>query len=114
MLFRSLIPSLYEPCGLTQMIALRYGTVPVARETGGLKDTVFDVDYSGHDAAHVNGFTFRDPNPAGVDSALLRAIRRWFDDPAAFNRLAMNGMRYDHSWRGPATDYENIYNFIRV
>lgn len=109
-----LVPSLFEPCGLTQMIALRYGTVPVVRETGGLADTVFDVDHSGRGLANANGYTFRDPNPAGVDSALGRAIRCWFDDPVKFNKLAINGMRYDYSWKNPCRDYENIYNYVKA
>lgn len=109
-----LVPSLYEPCGLTQMIALRYGTVPVVRKTGGLADTVFDADYSGLGLANSNGFVFEDANPAGLDSALRRAIGCWFDAPDSFNQLAINGMKCDYSWRTPAKDYANIYNFIRA
>ena len=109
-----LVPSLYEPCGLTQMIALRYGTVPVVRETGGLMDTVFDMENSGRGLNNANGFTFRDPTPKGLDYGLKRAIRLWHDNPAAFNRLARNGMSYDYSWKNPAKDYENIYNYIKA
>ncbi len=109
-----LVPSLYEPCGLTQMIALRYGTVPVVRATGGLADTVFDVDHSGRGLANANGFAFNDANPAGLDSALLRGLRSWYEQPDAFNKVAMNGMRFDYSWQNPAKDYQNIYNFIKA
>ncbi|MDR1611813.1 MAG: glycogen synthase GlgA [Planctomycetota bacterium] len=109
-----LVPSLYEPCGLTQMIALRYGTVPVVRETGGLVDTVFDLENSGKGLNNANGFTFRDPTPESLDYGLKRAIRLWFDNPPAFNRLARNGMRYNYSWKNPAKDYENIYNYIKA
>ncbi|MDR3077288.1 MAG: glycogen synthase GlgA [Planctomycetota bacterium] len=109
-----LVPSLYEPCGLTQMISLRYGTVPVVRETGGLNDSVFDVDTSGRRPDQVNGFTFRDPTAASLDYALTRAIRLWYDNPPAFNRLAQNGMRHDYSWREPTGHYENIYNYVKA
>ncbi|MCC8190536.1 MAG: glycogen synthase [Planctomycetes bacterium] len=109
-----LIPSLYEPCGLTQMISLRYGTVPVVRETGGLVDTVFDLDNSGLGLNDANGFTFRDPTPESLDYGLERAVRLWYDNPEAFNRLARNGMRYDYSWRHPAEHYENIYHYIKA
>jgi starch synthase len=109
-----LIPSLYEPCGLTQMIALRYGTVPVVRETGGLADTIFDVDHSGRGLANGNGYTFKDANAAGLDSALGRAIGCWYDYPDTFNKIAENGMRFDYSWKNPAHDYQNIYNFIKA
>jgi len=108
------VPSLYEPCGLTQLIAMRYGTVPVVRRTGGLADTVVDVDYSGRGLSGGTGFVFNDPNTAGLDSALYRAIRCWFDAPSAFQRIILNGMRADWSWRNPARDYENIYNYIKA
>ncbi|MCD8138330.1 MAG: glycogen synthase GlgA [Planctomycetaceae bacterium] len=109
-----LVPSLYEPCGLTQMISLRYGTVPIVRETGGLVDTVFDLDNSGLGLNEVNGFTFRDPTPASLDYGLGRAVQLWYDNPEAFNRLARNGMRYDYSWRHPTEHYENIYNYVKA
>ncbi len=109
-----LVPSLYEPCGLTQMISLRYGTVPIVRETGGLVDTVFDLDNSGKGLSEANGFTFRDPSTISLNYGLTRAIRLWYENPEAFNRLARNGMRYDYSWRNPAVHYENIYNYIRA
>ncbi|MDR2392135.1 MAG: glycosyltransferase, partial [Planctomycetota bacterium] len=109
-----LVPSLYEPCGLTQMISLRYGTVPVVRETGGLNDSVFDVDTSSKGLDGVNGFTFRDPTPTSLDYALNRAIRMWYDNPDSFNRVIRNGMRCDYSWREPARHYENIYHYVKA
>lgn len=108
-----LVPSLFEPCGLTQMIALRYGTVPVVRATGGLNDTVFDVDYSGRGLEGSNGYVFHDPTPSALDSALDRAIRCWYDDPEKFNQVARGAMRWDYSWKHPAQDYENIYKHIQ-
>jgi starch synthase len=107
------VPSLFEPCGLTQLIGLRYGAVPVVRHTGGLADTVFDVDYSGLGFASANGFTFEDPNPDGLNSALDRALHCWFAKGNDFRKLAQNGMRCDYSWTRSGKDYENIYNHIR-
>ena len=109
-----LVPSLYEPCGLTQMISLRYGTVPIVRETGGLRDTVFDLDNSGLGLNEANGFTFRDATRESLMYGLERAVRLWYDNPDAFNRVARNGMRCDNSWRHPTEHYENIYNYIKA
>ncbi len=109
-----LIPSMFEPCGLTQMISLRYGTVPVVRHTGGLADTVFDVDHSGRGLEKSNGYSFHGTNTGDLDGALGRAIHCWFDQPDRFHQLALNGMRCDYSWNTPARDYENIYNFIKA
>jgi starch synthase len=77
-------------------------------------DTVFDLDNSGLGLNKANGFTFRDANTASLDYGLGRAVRLWYDNPEAFNRLARNGMRYDYSWRHPTEHYENIYNYIKV
>lgn len=109
-----IIPSMFEPCGLTQMISLRYGTVPVVRKTGGLADTVFDVDHSGKGLANSNGYVFEGTKERDLEYGLGRAIKCWFDHPDTFRKLAVNGMHYDYSWKGPGDDYENIYNFIKV
>ena len=69
------VPSIYEPCGLTQIIALKYGTVPIVRSVGGLVNTVFDIDYSDLPVEKRNGFCFRDTDETAIDSALSRAIR---------------------------------------
>ncbi len=106
-------PSMFEPCGLTQLIALRYGTVPVVRAVGGLADTVFDWHHSDRPREARNGFVFNDPNPAGLDSALTRAIGLWFDYPEEFRELMGNAIRCDYSWRYPGQDYLNIYDLIR-
>ena len=109
-----LIPSAFEPCGLTQMIAMKYGTVPVVRSTGGLADTVFDADYASRPYHERNGYVFDDLNTEGLESALRRAIGMWHDYPQYFRELMVNGMRYDYSWSNPGRDYNLIYDYIRV
>ncbi len=108
-----LVPSLFEPCGLTQMIALKYGTVPIVRETGGLADTVFDADHAQRPYHERNGYVFRDFNPAGLESAMHRAIGMWYSYPQHFRELMINGMRYDYSWNHPGRHYLNVYDYIR-
>jgi starch synthase len=107
------MPSLYEPCGLTQMIALRYGTVPVVRAVGGLADTVFDWDHSPLPREQRNGFVFEHPDHAGVESALRRALGLWRNEPELFRELAKQGMAYDYSWNDPGGRYLDVYEFIR-
>ena len=107
------VPSMFEPCGLTQMIALRYGAVPVVRAVGGLVDTVFDRDYSDRPPEQRNGYSFRDADNPGLESALSRAFGLWWDYPEEFHRLARQGMAYDYSWNHPGSDYLNIYNYVR-
>ncbi|MBM4155230.1 MAG: glycogen synthase [Lentisphaerae bacterium] len=108
-----IVPSLFEPCGLTQMIALKYGTVPVVRETGGLADTVFDADHAPRPYHERNGYTFQAFDAAGIESALVRAVGLWNHYPRHFRELMENGMRYDYSWNHPGRDYLNIYDLIR-
>lgn len=107
------VPSLFEPCGLTQMIALRYGSVPIVRAVGGLADTVFDRDYSSRPEAERNGYVFHQADHAGIESAMDRALGLWFDYPDEFRELVVNGMGYDYSWNRPGADYQNIYELIR-
>ena len=109
-----LVPSVYEPCGLTQMIAMRYGCVPVVRRVGGLADTVFDANYSDRPYDERNGYVFDELTFEGLESALGRAIGLWQKHPDHFRQLRLNGMRMDNSWARPAQDYLNIYQHIRV
>jgi len=109
-----LIPSVYEPCGLTQMIAMKYGCVPVARRVGGLADTVFDANYSDRPFEDRNGYVFDDFTYAGLEGALGRAIGLWKRFPEYFRQLRVNGMRQDHSWNGPGQHYLDIYSHIRA
>ena len=108
-----IVPSRYEPCGLTQLIALRYGTVPVVRAVGGLADTVFDKDYSNRPLHERNGYVFDHADNAGLESALHRAIRCYYDYPDHFRHLMLNGMRCDNSWNHPGEHYMNIYDYIQ-
>ncbi len=109
-----LVPSEYEPCGLTQLIGLKYGTLPVVRNTGGLADTVFDANYAHRPYHERNGYVFNDYNWPGLESALQRALGLWHFYPQYFRELMVNAMRYDYSWNHPGQDYLNIYNYIKA
>ncbi|MGH7813653.1 MAG: glycogen synthase [Candidatus Binataceae bacterium] len=106
-------PSNYEPCGLVQMIALRYGTVPIVRAVGGFTDTIFDRDHSDRPFGERNGYVFNSGDIAGLESAMRRALGLWNHYPDEFRRLMLNGMRYDYSWNRPGQHYLNIYDYIR-
>ncbi|HIK29009.1 MAG: glycogen synthase GlgA [Oscillatoriaceae bacterium SKW80] len=108
------VPSNYEPCGLTQMIGMRYGTVPVVRGIGGLVSTVFDWDYDTiHPPEKRNGFVFFQTDHRALESALDRALDLWYEKREIFNKLAIQGMEYDYSWYNPACEYLKVYDFIR-
>jgi starch synthase len=109
-----LIPSLYEPCGLTQMIAMKYGVVPIVRRAGGLADTVFDANYSDKPFEVRNGYLFDDLTEAGLESAMSRALGLWRSYPEYFRQLRVNGMRADFSWNLPGQQYLDIYAHIRA
>ncbi|CAK0787776.1 hypothetical protein CVIRNUC_010998 [Coccomyxa viridis] len=108
-----LVPSIFEPCGLTQMIAMRYGTVPVVRKTGGLNDTVFDVDDDEERASSqgmvTNGYNFEGTDAGGVDYALNRALAAWNADKQGWADLVERIMEQDWSWSEPALDYIELY-----
>jgi len=108
-----IVPSLFEPCGLTQLIGLKYGTVPVVRATGGLADTVFDANYAKRPYQERNGFVFNNFDAPGIESALHRAIGLWYSYPKYFRELMVNGMRYDYSWKHPGHHYLRVYDYIR-
>jgi starch synthase len=107
------VPSLFEPCGLVPLIAMRYGTVPVVRATGGMADTVFDYDNSGRPPTERNGYVFHHTDNWAVESALSRALRLWSARPREFGQLAANCMRADYSWARPGQEYLDIYQHIR-
>ncbi|KAJ8549740.1 hypothetical protein K7X08_033447 [Anisodus acutangulus] len=112
-----LVPSIFEPCGLTQLTAMRYGSIPVVRKTGGLYDTVFDVDHDKERAQQCglepNGFSFDGADAAGVDYALNRALSAWYDGRDWFNSLCKQVMEQDWSWNRPALDYLELYHAAR-
>lgn len=108
-----LVPSEFEPCGLIQIIALKYGTVPVVRNTGGLADTVLDANHAHKPYHERNGYIFNDYNWQGLESALQRAIGMWNHFPEHFRELMANGMRCDYSWNHPGQTYLNIYHHIQ-
>ena len=108
------VPSKFEPCGLTQLISLRYGTVPVVRGVGGLVSTVFDWDYdSEHPREERTGFVFYDTDQYAMESALNRAIDLYYNEPQLFQQLALQGMQYDYSWKNSGAEYIAIYDRIR-
>ena len=108
-----LVPSRFEPCGLTQLISMRYGTVPVVRSVGGLADTVFDKDFSNKELSQRNGYVFEHDNHASLESALSRALSCYYEYPDHFRHLIKNAMLSDYSWNVPGQHYLNIYNYIR-
>lgn len=101
-------PSLFEPCGLTQLIALQYGTVPIVRETGGLADTVFDVDKTNLG----NGFTYTCPSKLGIETALKRAFKLYLENPSLWHEVVRSGMNMDFSWKASAKKYLEIYENV--
>ena len=104
-----LMPSKSEPCGLSQMISMRYGTVPIVRETGGLKDTVQAYQaWSGEG----NGFSFANYNAGDMCHVVCEAIDLYHDNPAAFRTLRKRGMSEDFSWKRSAEAYHNIYQSL--
>lgn len=101
-----LMPSKSEPCGLAQMISMRFGTVPIVRETGGLKDTV--IPYN-QDNGTGRGFTFKTYNAHDMLAAIDRAITMFYNDKKNFANVQRNGMTSDFSWAASAQKYVNLY-----
>ncbi|HLF09700.1 MAG TPA: glycogen synthase [Gammaproteobacteria bacterium] len=100
-----LVPSRYEPCGLTQLYALRYGTIPVVRATGGLADTIAHFDPV---TGEGNGSVFENADPGGLLWGTRTALQ-WFEEPAAWSRLIANAMSADFSWHKQIKHYEAVY-----
>jgi len=94
-----LVPSRYEPCGLTQMIAMRYGTVPLVRATGGLADTVDNQV----------GFKFKDFSPSALQRTLTSALKIYYKKPKQWKKIQIAGMKKDFSWNKSAKEYLKIY-----
>ena len=104
-----LMPSRYEPCGLGQLIALRYGSVPLVHATGGLADTIHDPR---EDPAHANGFLFHEFSVSALLACVDRLLALKGNDPAGWQALTGYGMGQDFSWRRSADDYLDLYRLI--
>lgn len=104
-----LMPSLFEPCGLSQLISMRYGTVPIVRETGGLKDTV--EAYNRYEQTG-NGFSFCNFNAREMLSTLYYAMDIYYNHRDDWNAIAQRGMDEDFSWDHSAREYEKIYDML--
>ncbi|MGH6797894.1 MAG: glycogen synthase GlgA [Roseiarcus sp.] len=105
------VPSRFEPCGLTQLCALRYGAPPIVARVGGLADTVIDANEAATAAGVATGVQFYPPSVDALTYALDRALEIG-RDPAMSRRLRLNGMRSDVSWRGPAKRYAALYRAL--
>ena len=106
-----LVPSRFEPCGLTQLYGLRYGTVPVVRRVGGLADTVVDASEEALASARATGFVFEAATAAALDAAIHRAIDL-HAQPERWRRVMTTGMLQDNSWQGAARRYVALYESI--
>lgn len=106
-----LAPSRFEPCGLTQLYALRYGAVPVVSRVGGLADSVIDANQAALAAGVATGIQFWPATPEALEVALHRLLALWRDRPA-WEQVQRNGMAADVSWRGPANRYVALYQSI--
>ncbi|KAL8032307.1 hypothetical protein ABFX02_13G087600 [Erythranthe guttata] len=104
-----IIPSIFEPCGLTQMIAMRYGAIPIVRKTGGLNDSVFDVDDDTIPVHFRNGFTFLTADEQSFNNALERAFHHYMHDADGWKQLVQKDMRIDFSWDTSSVLYEELY-----
>ncbi|KAK3279313.1 hypothetical protein CYMTET_12794, partial [Cymbomonas tetramitiformis] len=103
------VPSMFEPCGLTQLVSMQYGTIPVVRRTGGLADTVFDVDQDGEEG---NGFVFDGADEGSLDSALDRAIQYYKEKPEWWAQLSRSDMQLNNTWDSRAGAYVDLYQSI--
>lgn len=110
-----LVPSMFEPCGLTQMIGMRYGAIPIVRKTGGLADTVYDMD-DPFNTEKANGFVFQGIDEGSLNGALERAFNYFSEekDPGQWTALISKVMSLDNSWERSAREYVTLYKSVRV
>ncbi|MGC4002802.1 MAG: glycosyltransferase [Pirellulales bacterium] len=108
-----LMPSRFEPCGLSQLYSLRYGTVPIVRSTGGLVDTIVDVDETSLVGGTATGFRFDDYHPGVLSDTIDRALRA-YAQPDVWRPLVTNGMLQDWSWSRSAREYAQLYESLRA
>jgi starch synthase len=104
-----MMPSLFEPCGLSQLCSLRYGTLPLVRETGGLKDTV--TPYNEFDKSG-NGFSFTNYNADEMMNTLRTAVNVYYNRPADWKILQNNALNSDVSWQNSAAIYNRMYDSL--
>ena len=102
------VPSRFEPCGLTQMYGLRYGTLPLVRRVGGLADTVVDVEDAAAAGLPATGFVFDPATPMAFERCVLRALATRRDTPR-WRAMMTAGMALELSWHGPASQYMDLY-----
>lgn len=102
-----LMPSRYEPCGLNQLYSLRYGTIPIARKTGGLADTIFDI---GEYPKEGTGFLFSQLKSHAIIDTINRALNIYYNEKETLNKMIKNGMEFDSTWSNSAKSYEKIYS----
>jgi starch synthase len=107
-----LMPSQYEPCGLSQLYSLKYGTVPVVRGTGGLADTVVDANPQTLAAGTATGFAFIPYTPAALLATVQRGLDLYRGQPERWLALIQNAMRQDWSWNRSAAEYEKLYRSL--
>ena len=103
-----LMPSRYEPCGLTQMYSLSYGTPPVATAVGGLRDTI-----TPYPDANANGFIFADPAPEALLATVRKAVQVW-EDRAEWRRIQVSAMQTRFSWENSARQYMDVYKSLHA
>ena len=101
-----LMPSLYEPCGLNQIYSLRYGTLPIVRKVGGLKDTVEDYRNA---KAHGNGFMFQEPTEEALIQVMRKALQTFQSHPKIFNKMISDAMNQRFLWENSAKSYQKLY-----
>jgi starch synthase len=106
-----LIPSRFEPCGLTQLYGLRYGCVPVVARTGGLADTIIDANEAAFSAGVATGFQYQPSAPGGLDHAISRAVAA-YARPADWSAMQRQGMKADVSWTKSAARYVELYRSL--
>ncbi len=109
-----IVPSLFEPCGLSQMISFRYGTLPIVRATGGLKDSVIDYEDPSAPSPQRNGIVFQDPSLKAVTHAMQRAFHLWKEDSATRHWLMRRAMQLNFSWEKPALEYLRLYRKLLI
>ena len=108
-----LVPSRFEPCGLTQLYALRYGTLPLVRRVGGLADTVVDVNNESLASERATGFVFDEASRHALGSRIREACAFYRDNGAAWEKVQQRAMRQNFSWDDSAASYERLYRSLR-